>query len=134
LKALLDTHVLLWWLSSVPRLSPQQEEVLRGASEEEPLWVSDITLWEIATLSSLGRIKLHLPLREWLEQATAPPLVQRLPISPAVAAEVAALPDSFHRDPADRGQADRRGRDRPNLILKGEAGGSLRRPQCTCPF
>jgi PIN domain nuclease of toxin-antitoxin system len=102
LKALLDTHVLLWWLSSVPRLSPQQEEVLRGASEEEPLWVSDITLWEIATLSSLGRIKLHLPLREWLEQATAPPLVQRLPISPAVAAEVAALPDSFHRDPADR--------------------------------
>jgi PIN domain nuclease of toxin-antitoxin system len=41
-------------------------------------------------------------LREWLEQATAPPLVQRLPISPAVAAEVATLPGSFHRDPADR--------------------------------
>jgi PIN domain nuclease of toxin-antitoxin system len=102
LKALLDTHVLLWWLSSASRLSPRQEEVLRERSEERPLWVSDITLWEIATLVSLGRIKLHLPLREWLEQATAPPLVQRLPISPAVAAEVATLPGSFHRDPADR--------------------------------
>jgi PIN domain nuclease of toxin-antitoxin system len=50
----------------------------------------------------LGRIKLHLPLRDWLEQATAPPLVARLAITPAVAAGVAALPDSFHRDPADR--------------------------------
>ncbi|MEQ1858217.1 MAG: PIN domain-containing protein, partial [Longimicrobiales bacterium] len=42
------------------------------------------------------------PLRDWLEAAVAPPLVRRVAISPAVAAEVAALPDSFHRDPADR--------------------------------
>jgi PIN domain nuclease of toxin-antitoxin system len=41
-------------------------------------------------------------LREWLEAAVAPPLVRRVSISPAVAAEVAILPDSFHRDPADR--------------------------------
>lgn len=102
MKALLDTHILLWWFDAVSRLSPRQEELLQGASEEEPLWVSDITLWEVATLSSLGRIELSLPLRDWLEQATALPLVQRLPITPAVAAEVAALPDSFHRDPADR--------------------------------
>jgi len=102
LRALLDTHILLWWFLSIPRLSSWQEEVLRAATGEEPLWVSDITLWEIATLHSLGRIKLHIPLRDWLEQATAAPLVQRLPITPAVAAEVAALPDSFHRDPADR--------------------------------
>ena len=102
MKVLLDTHILLWWFSTAPRLSPDQQKILREASEDEPLWVSDITLWEIATLSSLGRIKLHLPLREWLEQATAPLLVQRMPITPAVAAEVAALPDSFHRDPADR--------------------------------
>ena len=102
MKHILDTHILLWWFDSLPRLSSRQEEVLHGASEEEPVWVSDITLWEIATLYSLGRIELRLPLREWLEQATAPPLVQRLPITPAVAAEVAALPDSFHRDPGDR--------------------------------
>lgn len=49
-----------------------------------------------------GRIDLDLPLRDWLERATAPPLVQRTSITPAVAAEVAVLPDSFHRDPADR--------------------------------
>ena len=64
--------------------------------------VSDISLWELATLYDLGRIRITPPLREWLEKAVAPPLVQRQDISPAVAAESASLPDTFHRDPADR--------------------------------
>jgi PIN domain nuclease of toxin-antitoxin system len=101
-KALLDTHILLWWLKEDQRLSQRQRQILQEADEKNPLLVADITLWEIATLSSLGRINLHLSLRDWLEQAVAPPLVQLLPITPAVAAAVAALPDSFHRDPADR--------------------------------
>ena len=102
MTVLLDTHVLLYWLGADPRLSVVQAEVIRQAGPAEPLWVSDISLWEIATLSALGRITLQLPLREWLEAATAPPLVQRLGITPAVAAAVAALPVWFHRDPADR--------------------------------
>lgn len=99
---LLDTHVLLFWLDAEERLTADQREAVRGASEEEPLWVSDITLWEIATLVSLQRIRLRLSLRDWLERAVAPPLVRRVSISPAVAAGVAALPSTFHRDPADR--------------------------------
>src|SRR5688572_19231185 len=59
-------------------------------------------LMGIATLLELNRIKLSLPLREWLDRATAPPRVECTPITPAVAAEVAALPGWFHRDPADR--------------------------------
>ena len=99
---LLDTHVLIWWLQGVGPLSSAQQRVLDAADRDSPLRVSDISLWEIATLHSLGRIRLTLPLRDWLEKATAPPLVRRHGISPAIAAEVAALPDSFHRDPADR--------------------------------
>ena len=100
---LLDTHILLWWLGGAEaRLSEPQRAVLTATSIELPVHVSDITLWEIATLVSLGRIQLDLPLREWLARAVAPPLVQRHGISPAIAAEVAALPDTFHRDPADR--------------------------------
>jgi PIN domain nuclease of toxin-antitoxin system len=101
-KALLDTHILLWWLGPATRLSRAQWEVIEQAGPEEPLWVSEITLWEIATLHSLGRIELRLGLRDWLEKATSHPLVRRFGISPAVAAEVAALPDTFHREPADR--------------------------------
>lgn len=102
MTALLDTHILIWWLGENNRLSPAQRKVVASAGAESPLLVSDISLWEVAMLQSLGRIRLKIPLREWLEKAVAPPLVQRHGISPAIAAELAALPDSFHRDPADR--------------------------------
>ena len=102
MTALLDTHVLIWWLTDSTRLSRAQREITASASAASPLLVSDISLWEIAMLHSLGRIRLSLPLREWLEAAVAPPLVQRHSISPAIAAELASLPESFHRDPADR--------------------------------
>lgn len=102
MKALLDTHVLLWWHCEPGRLSQGQQEVIETADEKVQLLVSDISLWEVAMLHSLGRIRLTIPLREWLEKAVAPPLVRRYGISPAVAAELASLPESFHRDPADR--------------------------------
>jgi len=76
--------------------------VLARATPENPVLLSDISLWEIALLHELGRIKLGLPLRDWLEEAANAPVVRRCSISLAVAAAVAALPPSFHRDPADR--------------------------------
>jgi PIN domain nuclease of toxin-antitoxin system len=102
LSFLLDTHILLRWFEGTGRLSARQTKVLEEADASEPLLVAEITLWEVAVLASLGRIELRMPLRDWLEAATAPPLVRRVGLSPAIAAEVAVLPDSFHRDPADR--------------------------------
>ena len=99
---LLDTHVLLRWFGRAERLSAAQRRAVSRATAAHPLRVSDMTLWEIATLHALGRIRLALPLRDWLERATAAPLVVRSAISPAIAAETAALPVSFPRDPADR--------------------------------
>jgi PIN domain nuclease of toxin-antitoxin system len=99
---LLDTHVWWWWVTGERRLSRAQDRQLKKISPETPALVSDVSLWEIATLFSLERIALRVPLREWLEGASAEPLVRRCAISPAVAAEVAELPNSFHRDPADR--------------------------------
>ena len=102
MRTLLDTHVLIWWLDDRQRLSRSQQEAIAAAAGDSPLLVSDVSLWEVAMLHGRGRIRLAIPLREWLEAAVAPPLVRRCGISPAVAAELAALPDSFHRDPADR--------------------------------
>jgi PIN domain nuclease of toxin-antitoxin system len=101
-RALLDTHVLIWWFGDRSRLSPAQQQILASASPEAPLVVSDISLWEVATLHDLGRIRLAMPVREWLDRATAAPLVRRQGISPAIAAELTVIPNSFHRDPADR--------------------------------
>jgi PIN domain nuclease of toxin-antitoxin system len=101
-RHLLDTHVLLRWLEGGKRLSRAQRRIIDRAGPQAPLLVADIVLWEIATLHELGRIRLHLPLRDWLSAAVAPPLVEVVGISPAIAAEVAVLPVTFHRDPVDR--------------------------------
>ncbi|MFN8603989.1 MAG: type II toxin-antitoxin system VapC family toxin [Candidatus Binatia bacterium] len=102
MRILLDTHVWWWWVTGESGLSAGQKRLLARVGPDDPAEVSDISLWEIATLVSLGRLSISLPLRDWLESAAAPPLVQRRPISPAVASEVASLPETFHRDPADR--------------------------------
>ena len=102
MKVLLDTHIFLYWFVNDSRLSKKQARIIQKASPAQPLFISDISLWEIANLYSLNRIRLNLPLRDWLEGATAPPLVQRIGISPSIAAGVAGLPSTFHRDPADR--------------------------------
>ena len=102
MRALLDTHILLWWHGDRDRLSRDQRDIIEAADANSPLEVSDISLWEVAMLHGLGRIRLNIPLREWLDKAVAPPLVRRHGISPAIAANLASLPDTFHRDPADR--------------------------------
>ena len=102
MTALLDTHLWWWWVTGEPGASRAQKRILARINPETPVLLSDISLWEVATLVSLGRLAVTVPLREWLENAAAPPLVRRCAISPAVAAAVAVLPDDFHRDPADR--------------------------------
>jgi PIN domain nuclease of toxin-antitoxin system len=49
-----------------------------------------------------GRVVFSVALSEWLEAAAHARSVRLVPISPAIAAETAALPAAFHRDPADR--------------------------------
>lgn len=99
---LLDTHVLPWWLQERAALSVGQERILEAASEDQPVGLSCISLWEIAMLSAKGRIRLQVPLPLFLDAIERSSLVRVLPISAAVAAKVAELPPHFHGDPADR--------------------------------
>ena len=72
-------------------------------------WLSDISLWETATLLEKGRISFSLPFEEWLGAAAHPRTVRIAPISAAIAVEVASLPKSFHQTPliGDRGNVSR---------------------------
>ena len=68
MKALLDTHILLWWHGDRGRLSREQRDVIAAAGADSPLEVADISLWEVAMLYDLRRIRLTIPLREWLDK------------------------------------------------------------------
>lgn len=98
----LDTHAWVWWLSRDPRLGASTLDALDALPAGSRPRVADISLWEVAMLVDRGRLALTLPLADWLELAAHPKSVDLVPISPAIAAEVAALPSSFHQNPADR--------------------------------
>ena len=56
MKALLDTHTFLWWITDDARLSPRAREVISDGSSE--LFLSAASGWEIAIKTQLGRLEL----------------------------------------------------------------------------
>jgi PIN domain nuclease of toxin-antitoxin system len=99
---LLDTHAWIWWVDQDPRLGPRILDALDSLPVDRRPLVAGISLWEVAMLVERARLTFDVPLRDWLDAAAHPRSVQVVPVSPQIAAEVAALPSSFHRDPADR--------------------------------
>ena len=99
---LLDTHVWIWWMLGDPGLPRTEREALDALSADVRPVIADISLWEVATLVDLDRIKLDRPLEEWLGIAASPATVRIQPITSGIVAEMNRLPASFHRDPADR--------------------------------
>jgi PIN domain nuclease of toxin-antitoxin system len=85
-----------------PALPKAEREALDSLPAESRPVISDISLWEFATLVDLGRISLSLPPKDWLRIAAAPATVRIQPITPEIVMEMNRLPGSFHRDPADR--------------------------------
>ncbi len=96
---LLDTHIFVFWVNGSEQLRPTTRAVIQA--EPNAIFISAITIWEIAKLVQLGRLVLSSPVEDWLDQALAYPLVQVVPLSPLVAIESTRLPQPFHKDPAD---------------------------------
>jgi len=99
LRALLDTHALLWWLDGDRRLPRSARAII--AEETTTVLVSAASAWEIATKVRIGR----LPGTEEVA-ADLPGIVLgqgfvQLPITLAHAQRAGSLPGS-HRDPFDR--------------------------------
>ena len=102
MSPLLDTHAWIWWMEGDVKLGRATIAALDDLPENERPFLSDISLWEVATLFSLRRWTTRLPFETWLAKACHPRTLRILPISTAVGIEITRLPDRFHRDPADR--------------------------------
>lgn len=97
MKLLLDTHVWIWSLTDPDRLSARARRELSKTSHE--LWLSPVSVWELALLVEKGRLTVHGHLEAFLPKATA--RFREAPISFDIAA---AFGDARleHGDPADR--------------------------------
>jgi len=101
---LLDTHVWIWLSFGTPGVfSPTVLERLELSSRAKPLYVSFISVWEVAMLSAKGRINLDTPTQAWIAQSLSHPVLRLLALDDAnIAVESNELPGDFHADPADR--------------------------------
>lgn len=92
---LLDTHILLWWLSDDSKLSAKARQLIENP--KNTFFVSSASAWEIAIKKALG--KLEAP--NDLETALAANNFIPLNISVSHALTVGKLPQ-HHLDPFDR--------------------------------
>lgn len=98
---LIDTHVVVWLAFHQDRLSKKAREAIEEARrKEEGLAISDITLLELSTLASRGRLHLNMTFESFLQEVESHFVV--LPITAGACARILELPASYPKDPADR--------------------------------
>src|SRR6266542_4811717 len=98
MNLLLDTCALLALAGSVGNLYEAAAEALGKADE---VFVSSVSIWEIAIKSASKKLKLSLAPWDWFEVARDRYSLSELPLDARRACAAAALPD-IHRDPFDR--------------------------------
>jgi PIN domain nuclease of toxin-antitoxin system len=95
-RLLLDTHVVLWWVSGDRKLSKGLRATI--ASTDNAIAVSAATFWELAIKQQLGRVDVDLTR---LQAAVAADGFDEMSVEIAHTLRLQALPD-LHRDPFDR--------------------------------
>lgn len=95
MRFLIDTHLLLWWLSKSPALSRAAETLM--ADPENVVFVSAVSMWEIRLKQSLGKLVLPPDFDGRLSGEG----FESLPLTAEHTAQIVQLP--WHRrDPFDR--------------------------------
>ncbi len=98
---LVDTHVVVWLAFDQNQLSKKARAAIDDARKNgDGLAICDISLLELATLASKGRIHLNITLESFLQEVEARFIV--LPISGRACARAVGLPATYPKDPADR--------------------------------
>lgn len=92
---LLDTHIILWWLTNPKQITAKASKII--SDKENTIFVSSASLWEMATKKSLGRLTLPRNIVEILQTES----FQIMPIGAEEALGVSDLPQ-IHQDPFDR--------------------------------
>jgi PIN domain nuclease of toxin-antitoxin system len=98
-RLLLDTHTLLWWLDGDRRLSRRARTAL--ADEDNAIFVSAASAWELATKARLGKLPGALDVATDVAGCLASQGFLDLPITVHHAQRAGSL-QIAHRDPFDR--------------------------------
>lgn len=99
MRALLDTHTLLWWILDDPTLTRRAETVI--ADTGNSIVVSAASAWELSIKFGLGKLPSAPDLITNFSDAMENEGFQLLPISVEHGIRAGLLP-GLHKDPFDR--------------------------------
>jgi PIN domain nuclease of toxin-antitoxin system len=102
MPTLLDTHAWLWWVTEDRRLSRRAGTAIDAAQRAGHLWLSLISIWEMAKKVEKRQLTFDRPLTDWLDAATAMPGLQLAELTRPILVDSCALPPPFVGDPADQ--------------------------------
>jgi PIN domain nuclease of toxin-antitoxin system len=94
MSLLLDTHVILWWLTDDAALS---DDVKARLDDEPDVYVSPASLWEVIIKQSIGKLSGPIEVAEDIRDSG----FRELPVTFRHAIVAGRLP-LIHRDPFDR--------------------------------
>jgi PIN domain nuclease of toxin-antitoxin system len=101
LLILVDTHVVVWLAFDQTQISRKASAAIDDARKlADGLAISGMTLLELATLASRGRIDVGISLESFLQEVEARFVV--LPITGRACAQGMGFPPTYPKDPADR--------------------------------
>ena len=99
----LDTHVLLWWVSGSDALSAVAEKAIkRTLAQGSEVIVSSISAWEVSMLIDKERLILSMDVESWFDEVSQIDGVRFMPVDNEIGIKSTALPGDFHKDAADR--------------------------------
>ena len=81
MKLLLDTHAFIWWDPAPDRLSSRALRAMSRSSSE--VFLSVVSLWEMAVKSAAGGHELGAPVRASVEAQQERNALRLLPVEPA---------------------------------------------------
>ena len=68
MKLLLDTHTFLWYVWGDPQLSAMARGLIEDPANQS--FVSQVSVWEIAIKTSLGKLTLARPFADFLQNVS----------------------------------------------------------------
>jgi len=98
MNLLLDTHVIIWFITDDKKLPRKIDELIKD--ENNKCFVSIASLWELGVKYSLNRLDIKSSLRE-IFQIIEDSGFETLPVIPEHIIVNSSL-DFHHRDPFDR--------------------------------
>jgi PIN domain nuclease of toxin-antitoxin system len=99
MRALLDTHALIWFLEGDERLSGRGRETI--ARDDNEVLVSIVSIWEMSIKHGLGKFELGQPFADLIPKQLELNGFGVLGVELPHVIELGTLP-YHHRDPFDR--------------------------------